>query len=80
MNARDEYTGQGWFYRTESELTDVPDDIPDEAVGVYLNNNNITQSKGWRLLQALYLRVHQSGKQFYIRDRSRSLSRDGQYE
>ena len=44
-NARDEYTGQGWFYRTESELTDVPNDIPDEAVGVYLNNNNITRVK-----------------------------------
>ena len=42
VNCRDEYTEEKWFYRTFLELTEVPDDIPDEAIGVYINNNNIT--------------------------------------
>ena len=39
--ARDEYTGRV-FFRTESGLTDVPLNIPSEAVEVHLHNNQIT--------------------------------------
>ena len=39
--ARDEYVGRV-FFRTESGLTDVPSDIPSEAVEVHLHNNQIT--------------------------------------
>ena len=43
-NCRDEYIN-GWFYKTYLELVDVPDDIPGDAVGVYLNSNNIKELK-----------------------------------
>ena len=42
VSALDEFTDDNWFYRTYSGLTEVPDDIPKESVGVYLNNNYLT--------------------------------------
>ena len=41
-SALDEFTDDNWFYRTYSGLTEVPDDIPKDCVGVYLNNNYLT--------------------------------------
>ena len=42
VSALDEFTDDKWFYRTYSGITEVPDDIPKESVGVYLNNNYLT--------------------------------------
>ena len=42
VGCRDEYTGDRDFYRTESALAQVPDDIPDDAKEVYLTNNAIS--------------------------------------
>ena len=42
VSALDEFTDDNWFYRTYSGLTEVPDDIPKESAGVYLNNNYLT--------------------------------------
>ena len=42
VRCRDEYTDDRDFYRTESALTQVPDDIPDDAKEVYLSNNAIS--------------------------------------
>ena len=41
----DEYTSDGWFYRNYLDLTEVPPDIPAEAVGVYINSNSISEIK-----------------------------------
>ena len=41
-SALDEFTDDNWFYRTYSGLTEVPDDIPKDSVGVYLNNNYLS--------------------------------------
>ena len=40
---RDEFVGSLWFYRTYSDLIAVPDDIPDGALKVHLDNNDIVQ-------------------------------------
>ena len=42
---RDEYTDDGKFYKTDSGLLRVPEDIPMAATGVYLNSNLITTIK-----------------------------------
>ncbi len=41
-HCRNEFTKDGWFYRSYSGLMEVPSDIPKSAVGVYINNNFIT--------------------------------------
>ena len=50
----DTYTNDGKFYRTESGLTDVPDNIPNDALQVDLGHNNITQLK-----QHAFAQLHQ---------------------
>ena len=50
----DIYTNDGKFYRTKSGLTDVPDDIPKDALQVDLGHNNITQLK-----QNAFSQLHQ---------------------
>ena len=45
VGAKDDYTESGEFYRTYSQLTEVPADIPDEAKEVYLYGNQITELK-----------------------------------
>ena len=45
VSTLDEYTESGEFYRTYSQLTRVPMDIPDEAKEVYLYGNQITEVK-----------------------------------
>ena len=42
VRSRDQYTNDRDFYRTESALTQVPDDIPDDAKEGYLSNNAIS--------------------------------------
>ena len=39
----DKYTDDGEFFRTYSDLREVPTDIPDETKEVYLYGNQITQ-------------------------------------
>ena len=45
-SCRDEYNDLfKAFYRTKSSINNVPDDIPEEAMEVYLNDNNIAVLK-----------------------------------
>ena len=39
--SRDDVTEEGWFYRTQSHLTDIPTDIPDNVTRVFLSDNDI---------------------------------------
>ena len=50
VRCRDEFTPDGWFYRSSSGLTAVPGDIPKGAVGIYLDNNQITTLNGGSFL------------------------------
>ena len=42
---RDEYTENRWFYRTNSHLGEVPSNIPESVVRLYLSNNSIETLK-----------------------------------
>ena len=51
VGAKDDYTESGEFYRTYSQLTELPADIPDEAKEVYLYGNQqvteLYESRRW---------------------------------
>ena len=44
--ALDKYTEEGEFHRTYSQLAEVPTDIPEAAIEVYLYGNQINQLRG----------------------------------